>query len=219
MPISFLNEMSDPTDVILPPSLPPIQQSLDSPARDGSAPVEGGGTTGNRNNAKRTRSEINSALNILHDELMASKIDDCKYIQTKLQNLLREAEQKISLLEKEERASGLNYSGRDAVECKCGNTFQSGGKYGADCSTCDYSHAKEQCVDCVKKCCSCNINTCKSCNNNGQGCSSCLEPLCKDCAAVCDQCGEKYCDRSRIRNCQMISVGDVYCCTLCMDRY
>lgn len=214
--------MSDPTDVILPPSLPPIRhEPAPLPARDGSVVVvEGEGITMTRNNAKRTRSEINSALDILYDELMTSTIDDCKYIQTRLQNLLREAEQKISLLEKDEKASGLNYSGPGAVECKCGNSFKSGGKYGAECSTCANSDAKEQCVDCLEKCCLCENYICHSCNNNGEGCSSCMEPLCKDCAAECD-CGGKYCNRSRIRrNCQMISVGQESCCTLCMeDRY
>jgi hypothetical protein len=168
-----------------------------------------------RNNTKRTRSGVDSALNILHDELMTSKIDHCKYIQTRLQDLLEEAEHKISLLEEEETASGLNYSGPDAVECGCGNTFQSGGKYRAKCSTftCENSDGKEKCVDCLKKCCLCENYMCHSCNNNGKGCSSCREPLCKDCAAECDQCGGNYCNRTG--HCQMISVGYEPCCFYC----
>jgi hypothetical protein len=172
-----------------------------------------------RNNAKRTRSGIDSALNILHDELMTSKIDNCKYIQSRLQKLLREAEQKISLLEKEETATGLDYSGPDAVECECGNTFESGGDYGAECSTCKNSDAKEQCVDCLKICCLCENYICKSCNQgqDGEGCSSCGEPLCKECETEC-QCGGRYCDRDR--DCSMINFGygGHQLCINCVER-
>jgi hypothetical protein len=151
------------------------------------------------NDTKRQKMQTwDDACNGLID---ASDENTCKQIMSKLENLLKKATQRIDMLEKESRKSGMNYEGEDGVECDCGNVFEPEGDYAATCDFCD--DAKEQCKDCVVDCQRCEKHMCGECV---KACTACVEFFCKECITECCTCSEPYCDGDG-KECALVTVG------------
>ena len=117
------------------------------------------------------------------ETMQSSGITGCRDIQSKLEKLLNNTNERIARLEEEERDGGLHYKGENQVKCDCGNTFETGGKYGATCDECPSDMKVEKCIDCVKECQLC-----------------CEKHVCKNCKGECaGNCGESFCSEvSRI---------------------
>lgn len=149
--------------------------------------------------------------------IKSTDLKGCKHMQSELENLLHLTKEKIVQLETKAKRKGLNYEGEDEVECDCGNTFESGGDYGAFCDECEEKDAEEQCTDCIKEC---KADDCRKylCTECRQTCSGCEDFFCPDCAYECDRCNEPFCDRNK--DCALVGFG--YCgqsaCINCLER-
>ena len=165
---------------------------------------------------------LKSMWTVIGESIKSADITECNLIQSKLEDLLSEAKQRTETLEKLGKEDGLQYEGKDKVECgKCDNTFQPGSKYSATCVSCC---EVEFCIDCLMKCAKCNKTLCRSCTYvcSGRGCKE----FCDDCLSDrCICCYKYYCNRAsldRYHQCTMHWAGEDAegeVCFSCMETH
>ena len=169
---------------------------------------------------------LKSMWTVIGESIKSADITECNLIQSKLEDLLSEAKQRTATLEILGKEDGLQYEGKDKVECgKCDNTFQPGSKYSTTCDCCCEESKVELCIDCLMKCAKCNKTLCGSCTYvcSGRGCK---DGFCDDCLSdQCICCGKYYCNRAsldRYRQCTMHWAGEDAegeVCFSCMETH
>lgn len=88
--------------------------------------------------------------------VQAKTAAECESLEAALKKLLNQVSSKKKEFEESDRKRGLEFKGKNAFVCDCGNTVKEHGEYIGSCEECNEAF----CTDCLADCDSCGNTFC-----------------------------------------------------------